>query len=83
MDAVRSTQDAVLMSCSYAKELLERYKNYKGRISASCDFCNDKNCIHNAVHLEINGFEKEYAKLTKEHLVEAVNKLNFSGAGNR
>ena len=61
MDAVRSTQDAVLMSCSYAKELLERYKNYKGRIGTSCDCCNDKNCIHNTVHLEINGFEKEYA----------------------
>jgi len=64
MDVERSTQDAVLgtnISCSYANELLERYKNYKGRISASCDCCNDKNCIHNAIHLKINGFEKEYA----------------------
>ena len=49
------------MMCPYADSLLERYKPYKGRIGASCDACEDKNCIHNAAHLEINGFEKEYA----------------------
>ena len=50
-----------ITECRYANELLERYKNYKGRISTSCDACKDKSCIHNHAHLEDDGFEKEYA----------------------
>jgi len=68
MDPVHITK------CPYAKELLERYKNYKGRIGASCDFCNDKNCIHNAIHLKINGFEKEYAfNILESHMPDRLN----------
>ena len=47
--------------CKYADNLIERFKDVKGRIGIQCDDCPDKNCIHNKTHIEIAGFEQGYA----------------------
>ena len=50
-----------LIGCKYADNLIERFKDYKGRIGVGCDDCPDKNCLHNKSHIEIAGFEQGYA----------------------
>lgn len=56
-----SLQERQMTDCKYADNLIEQFKDFRGRIGIGCDDCPDKNCLHNKAHIEIAGFEKDYA----------------------
>ena len=47
-------------NCPYAKVILERYKDYDGRIGYYCDMCKG-NCKHSAIKMSQFNLTKIYA----------------------